>query len=336
MEDRSRKMSKKPEATITRRQFTRGALATAAAIAAGATLSAAARSSSGAAPDEGATAKNGVSRGPGASARGAAWKPWPFYVMDTGLVGPDVPTLADKVKLAHDLGFRGIDYSFNPDGLPRTIELLDKARLELTAIYTSPRIEDPLDPKLADSIKLLKGRPTRIEMALQSRRLKSSDPKGDRQALALIDRVSDLCGDSGPVVSIYPHTGAWAERVEDGVRLAKASGRANVGANFNLVHWKWVRQTRDQEQTLRDALPKLFLVSINGLAGNAIVPLNQGDYDLLGFLRRLKHVGYTGRVGLQGYGIHGPSRTHLAASMKKWREMMNSLTPPSSGAPAGS
>jgi sugar phosphate isomerase/epimerase len=247
---------------------------------------------------------------------------FPFYVMDTGLVGPDVPTLEDKANLAKELGFAGIDYSLNHEQLPHLLELLDKASLELTAVYTSPYIENPFDPKLPDSIKLLKGRPTRIEMALQSKKYKQSDPAGDGEGLALVNRVSDLCGDTGPVVSIYPHTGAWAERVDDGVRLAKASGRKNVGANFNLVHWKWVKQQRTQEELLKEALPHLFLVSINGLAGNAIVPLDQGDYDVAVFLSLLQKVGYRGRVGLQGYGIKGPSREHLGHSMTKWRQMM--------------
>ncbi|MDB5356601.1 MAG: Xylose isomerase domain protein barrel [Phycisphaerales bacterium] len=250
---------------------------------------------------------------------------FPFYVMDTGLVGPDVSTLEDKVKLAKELGFSGIDYSLNHEQFPHLLELLDNAGLELTAVFTSPAIENPLDPKLPDSIKLMKGRPTRIEMALQSKKHKPSDPAGDKEGLALVERVSDLCGDNGPVVSIYPHAGAWAERVDDGVRLAKASGRKNVGANFNLVHWKWVKQERTQEELLKEALPHLFLVSINGLAGNTIVPLDQGDYDVAGFLALLKSVGYRGRVGLQGYGIKGPSREHLGHSMAKWREMMAKL-----------
>ncbi|MDB5305717.1 MAG: Xylose isomerase domain protein barrel [Phycisphaerales bacterium] len=250
---------------------------------------------------------------------------FPFYVMDTGLAGPDVPMLEDKVKVAKDLGFSGIDYTLSHEQLPHLLELLDKAGLELTAVYTSPSIENPLDPKLPDSIKLMKGRPTRIEMALQSKKHKPSNANGDKEALALVEHVSDLCGDSGPIISIYPHTGAWAERVDDGVRLAKASGRKNVGANFNLVHWKWVKQQRTQEELLKEALPHLFLVSINGLAGNTIVPLDQGDYDVAAFLVLLKSVGYRGRVGLQGYGIKGPSHEHLGHSMTKWRKMMAAL-----------
>ena len=252
----------------------------------------------------------------------------PFYVMDTGLRGPDVPTLESKVKLAKEVGFSGYEYTYDPGPLPHLLEMLDAAGLELTGVYLSPRLEDKIDERLAESIKQLKGRHTRVELAIQSKKYKPSDPAGDREALDLIRRVADWAGDTGPVVSVYPHTGAWAERVDDGVRLAKAAregGRKNVGANFNLVHWKWVKQEKPIEQTLRDSLPHLFLVTVNGLDDNKIVSLDQGNYDLTGFLKLLKKIGYDGRVGLQGYGINGPSAEHLKRSMGKWREMLKEL-----------
>jgi sugar phosphate isomerase/epimerase len=246
---------------------------------------------------------------------------WPFYVMDTGLVGPDVPTLGDKVNLTKELGFSGIEYTLSRGQIPELLKLLDAAGLELTGIYTTPSIDGPLDPQILQTIRLLKSRPTRIEMALSSRRLKQSDPADDAAALELIRQVSDACGDTGPVVSIYPHTGNWAERVDDGVRLATQLNRPNVGTNFNLVHWKWVNQTRPLEEVLREAIPYLKLVSINGLARRTIVSLDRGDYDLAGFLSTLKRIGYAGRVGLQGYGIQGQSREHLTASMRRWRQL---------------
>jgi sugar phosphate isomerase/epimerase len=86
-----------------------------------------------------------------------------------------------------------------------------------------------------------------------------------------------------------------------------------------------VKQDKPLEQTLRDSLPYLFLVTLNGLDKNKIVSLDQGDYDLGAFLKLLKQVGYDGRVGLQGYGIQGPSAEHLKRSMDKWREMMKGL-----------
>lgn len=251
-----------------------------------------------------------------------------FYVMDTGLRGPDVATLEAKVKLVKDLGFAGYEYTYDAGQLPHLIELLDKQGLELTGIYLSPRLEEKVNERLAESIKQLKGRPTRIELAIQSKKYKPSDPAGDSDALELINRVADWAADTGPVVSIYPHTGSWAERVDDGVRLAKAAragGRKNVGANFNLVHWKWVKQDKPIEQTLRDSLTYLLLVTINGLDDNRIVSLDQGNYDLAGFLKLLKKVGYEGRVGLQGYGVPGPSAEHLKRSMEKWRQLVKAV-----------
>jgi len=269
-----------------------------------------------------------VTLGDDAAAQVKSKDRWPFYAMDTGLRGPDVPTLQDKVKLLHELGYWGIDYTLNHDELPKLLPLLDQYDIQLACVYLSPALEDAPDARLAESIKRMKGRPTRIELAIRSTKLKSSDPAGDERALELVRRISDLAADHGPVVSIYPHTGAWAERVQDGVRLAEKSGRKNVGANFNLVHWTWVKQDQPLEQVLKAALAHLFAVSINGLSGHDIVPLDEGNFDVTGFMRILKKIGYRGPVGLQGYGIPGPSRRLLEHSMAKWRAILQELNTP--------
>jgi sugar phosphate isomerase/epimerase len=248
-----------------------------------------------------------------------------FYAMDTGLRGPDVPTLEKKVLLLKKLGFSGIGYTLNHKDLPALLDLLDREKLELSAVYTTPALEGKPDVDLPASIKLMKGRTTRIELAVTSKQYKPSDPKGDVLGAELLRHVSDLAADTGPVVSIYPHRGFWTERVDDGVRLAKLVGRKNVGTHFNLVHWKWLKQTKSLEELLREALPHLFCVTINGLKGDAIVSLVQGDFDLGGFLATLKKVGYRGRVGLQGYGVPGRSEDHLQRSMLKWRELVKNL-----------
>ena len=253
---------------------------------------------------------------------------FPFYAMDTGLRGPDVPKLEDKVRLLHDLGYWGIDYTFNPSELPGLLELLDRFKVQLACIYLSPVLEEKIDPRLRESIRQMKRRPTRIELALRSRTLKSSDPAGDEKALALLRQISDWAADTGPVISVYPHTGLWTQRVQDGVRLAVASARKNIGTNFNLVHWAWVKQDEPLEAVLRSALPHLLAVSINGLAGRTIVPLDEGDYDVAGFVQLLAKIGYRGPLGLQGYGIQGSSGAALKKSMTKWHHIIDSLTVP--------
>lgn len=252
---------------------------------------------------------------------------FPFYAMDTGLRGPDVPTLADKVALLRELGYWGIDYTYNGKELPHLLELLDTAGLQLACIYLSPAIEDGLNPRLQQSIRQMRGRPTRIELAIRSRTFKPSDPSGDNRALDLLRRCSDWAADTGPVVSIYPHTGLWTQRVQDGVRLAAAAGRKNIGTNFNLVHWSWVKQDEPLETVLKIAMPYLLAVSINGLAGRKIVPLGEGDYDVTQFMKNIAQAGYRGPVGFQGYGIPGPSRALLQQSMNAWRETRKRLEP---------
>ena len=254
---------------------------------------------------------------------------WPFYAFDNGLGNASVKTVPAKVKLLKDLGYAGVEWHLNQPAhhkeLPQVLEELDKQGLELFGVYTTPFLENTLDPALAGSIKRMAGRKTRIEMAIRSKTLKPSDTRADPQAVELMKRVSDLCGDTGPVVSVYPHAWFWTERVDDGVRLARRIGRKNVGAHFNLVHWCWVKQTRPLEDVLRDALPHLFCVTINGLDGRKILPLDEGTYDLSAFMALVKKVGYRGPIGLQCYSVKGPSEVHLKRSMAKWREITKAL-----------
>ena len=250
---------------------------------------------------------------------------WPFYAFDNGL--RTVKTIEGKVKVLKDLGYVGIEYHMNPNQLPRMLEALDKHGLQLNAVYTVPFLEQPVPKGWAESIKLMEGRPTRIEMGIRSKQLKRSDPKGDPKAIELMKAVSDLCADTGPVVSVYPHTGFWTEKVDDGVRLAKQIGRKNVGTNFNLVHWHWVKQPRTLEVVLKEALPHLLSVTINNgtRKGRKIASLEEGDYDLLGFMRLVRKVGYVGQVGLQCYSVPGPSEEHLKRSMDAWRQVLKQL-----------
>src|SRR5262249_17499918 len=112
---------------------------------------------------------------------------------------------------------------------------------------------------------------------------------------------------------------------EDGVRLARLADRKDVGTHFNLVHWKWLPQRQSFGEALKEALPHLLCVTVNGLKGDAIVPPDEGDFDLAAFLKTLHGTGYKGRVGLQGFGVPGPSEEHLGRSMRRWRDLMRQL-----------
>lgn len=252
--------------------------------------------------------------------------PWTLYAFDNGLDGPDVSSVESKVALLKKLGYTGMTDQMGRQRLPEVLAALDKQGLEFASYYCTPSVEEPLDPRFADAIALMKGRRARIEIAFASRKFKPSDPAADTLATDMLKRIADLAAESGPLISVYPHKGMWSERVDDGVRLARKVNLKTVGTNLNLVHWKWVPQPRALEEVLLEAVPFLKLVTINGLDKDRIVSLADGDYDVGAFLATVKKAGYTGPIGLQGYSIKGPSETHLKRSMDKWTEIRKALS----------
>jgi hypothetical protein len=80
---------------------------------------------------------------------------------------------------------------------------------------------------------------------------------------------------------------------------------------------------------LEEAKQVLFAVTINGADADVgrpdwrrlIQTLDRGTFDVAGLLRQLRRLGYTGPIGLQGYGIGGDRRANLAASMAAWRKL---------------
>ena len=116
------------------------------------------------------------------------------------------------------------------------------------------------------------------------------------------------------------------ERVEDAVRVARKVERENVGATFNLCHWLKV-DGKDLQARLEQALPHLSVVTVNGADADGagwdrlIQTLDKGSYDVGGVLTILEGLGYTGPIGLQGYGIGGDVHDNLRRSMDAWRKL---------------
>ena len=158
---------------------------------------------------------------------------------------------------------------------------------------------------------------------------KPSDPSVDPHAVEILREMSDLARDSGSQLLLYPHLGSWVERIEDSIRVAEKVDRPNVGVMFNLCHWLRVDKQRDYKHLLKQAMPRLWAVSINGADSqddkpgwdHYIQPLDKGSFDVGACLTTLKELGYKGPIGLQCFGIGGDAREHLVRSMKAWQKL---------------
>ncbi len=257
----------------------------------------------------------------------------PFFAMDTGTKDDKHKTPKEQVEMVKELGYAGIGCTAGKE-LGEMLEELDKNGLRLFAVYLGANIdaEQPkYGPELKEAIEVLKGSNAILWLFVQSRKLKPSSQEGDARAVEVIREIADMAAESGVRVSLYPHTGFWVERVEDAIRVAKKVDRKNVGVTFNLCHWLRTDDEKNMKSLIKSAMPHLFVVSINGADSGGkdwkqlIQTLDRGSFNILRFLKVLKKSGYTGPIGLQGYGIGGDAYENLKRSMSAWRKLSEKL-----------
>jgi sugar phosphate isomerase/epimerase len=257
--------------------------------------------------------------------------PNPFFAMDTGTKDAKHQTVKQQVDMLKELGYDGIGVGFKDcKELSKMLEELDKNGLRLFAVYLGANIdpgEQKYEPKLKEAIKILKGRNTILWLFVRSKKYKPSSPAGDARAVEIIREIADMAAEHRVRVALYPHYRFWVERAEDAVRVAKKVNRKNVGVTFNLCHWLRVEDQKNMKSLIRSAMPHLFVVSINGADSGGedwkqlIQTLDRGSFDTSRFLRTLEDCGYTGPIGLQGYGIGGDAYENLKRSMSAWRQL---------------
>jgi sugar phosphate isomerase/epimerase len=255
--------------------------------------------------------------------------PNPFFAMDTGTRDATHQTPAEQVAMIKELGYAGIGPIYRGvDDLKQWFAALDKAGLKMFAIYVPLRLEsvEASIASLKEVAAALKGRETMLWLYVTEKGRPPSSTENDEVAVKALREVAAIVREAGLRVAMYPHTGFYVARVEDGVRLAKKAGCKNLGVTFNLCHWLKV-DGKDLDATLKAAQPHLFCVSINGADADGkdwkvlIQPLDCGTYDVAQLLRRLRKMDYTGPIGLQHYGIKGDARENLKHSMDGWRKL---------------
>jgi len=253
----------------------------------------------------------------------------PFFAMDTGLRDGAHQTAESQVALVKETGFAGIGPSYSsPEALKQMLAELDRQGLKMYSLYINLNIDDgaSINSMIKDAAGILKGRDTVLWLNVTSRKFKPSDTAGDESGVTALRAAADVAQEAGLRVSVYPHAGFWVERVDDAVRLVPKVDRKNFGVTFNLCHWLKV-DGKDAEERIKKALPYLSVVTINGADKDGkewdrlIQPLDTGTFDVGGFVKMLKALGYKGPIGLQHFGIRGDSKKNLQRSMDGWRKI---------------
>jgi len=256
----------------------------------------------------------------------------PFFAFDNCLHGPDYAAPEVRAKTLKEFGYAGMSVG-GTALVPALVPALKEQGLQLFAIYTPAWLDSdkpPYDPALRQTLQGLRGSPTQVWLHVMSKEFKPSTTTGDDRAVAVVREVAEIARASGLRVALYPHTGFYVATVGDALRLAEKVDRPNVGVTFNLCHYLKQEPEGAWAETLRRALPRLFLVSVNGAdAGGGgkfgwdrlIQTLDRGSFDVGPVLLQLKQMGYTGPIGVQGYGLKGDPRDELQRTMGAWKAL---------------
>ena len=266
--------------------------------------------------------------------RAASPNPYPFFPFCIDWHDSKKRSFQEQAVMLKELGYDGVGHIWL-DKVEERLKTLDAAGLKLyqiTMVVDMTPGKTPYDAaRLKEVLALLKGR--HVQFCLLMNGLKPSDPAGDPRAVEILREMSDLAVESGAQWLLYPHQSSWVERIEDSIRVAAKVDRPNVGVMFNLCHWLRVDKSRDYRTLLKQAMPRLWAISLNGADeqdpqpgwAHYIQALDQGNFDVGQLLKVLKELGYKGPIGLQCYGIGGDTREHLARSMTAWRKLRENL-----------
>jgi sugar phosphate isomerase/epimerase len=249
---------------------------------------------------------------------------FPFFVFDNGLSG-----IQDPPRVLKELGYQGVGVrALDIGGL---IQSYEQAGLKVFSTYVGCRLDQtpPYDPDFREQIAKLKG----TDVILWLTVLGGKRGQEDAKAATIVREIADMAAAAQLRVALYPHTGFYVATTADALQVARQVDRPNVGVSLNLCHELMTDQGPQLDATIRAALPQLMVVSINGADDKQpgyswdrlIQPLGRGDYDVCGFLNKLKTAGYKGPVGLQCYGVKGDPLENLKQSIKAWTEYQGKL-----------
>lgn len=259
----------------------------------------------------------------------------PFFAMHTGTGGGAIDAQADLVR---ELGFDGLAWDLAD--LPTARIACEARGLDVGSAYavlrlpalaadaTTTTVDSALAPRLAplrEALQALAGGPGQLWLALDRDEVAANGGAGDPLALAALRALLPMARATGVEIALYPHHGCWLATATDAMRVLAAEPDRHLGVCFNPCHELRATDATDLRPRLRACGERLLAVTVHGadVAGadwsTLIRPLGDGDLPLAGLLAELDALGFAGPVGLQGFGLPGPARAHLARSVAAWR-----------------
>jgi len=248
-----------------------------------------------------------------------------FFAMNISRGASGQP-VEQRVRWAKGAGYVG-QLHMGTANMAEVIQAHDAGKLRVLAVYVTVDVaRGKLPGDLAEAVEAMGAHKTVVWLGLSGGKASTTDL--DDKAVAVVRAAADIAAKGGLQVALYPHTGFYAEKIDDVLRIAAKAGRKNVGVTFNLCHFLKAERGKDWKKALDRAGSKLFVVSISGADaegknwGSLIQPLDKGTFDLAAFLAYLDKIKFTGPIGVQDYGLAGDPAETLKRSYDAYRKLI--------------
>jgi sugar phosphate isomerase/epimerase len=256
-----------------------------------------------------------------------------FYCFNNGVrTLPNAPVgFEAQAALVKRLGYDGLA-GHTEDSYFELRAAMDRVGLEMPEIYIAMNIVDgkiSYHEALKKILEHSKDRDLLVTLHLHADEFMDHKTEGDELFVEGIRDLADFAAPLNIKIAIYLHVNFYCERLEHAMDLAEKIHRKNAGVVFNLCHILKVDGEEGWEEKALAALPRLFMVSINGAdSGNTkemgwdrlIQPLGEGSFNTYELIKLLKDNGYDGKFGLQCYNIQQDCEVALTKSINTWKE----------------
>ncbi len=256
-----------------------------------------------------------------------------FYCFNNGVrTLPNAPVgFEAQAALVKKLGYDGLA-GHTEDNYYELRDAMDMVELEMPEMYIAMNIVDgkiSYHESLKNILEHSKDRNLLVALHLHADEFMDNKSAGDELFVEGISDLADFAALLNVKIAIYPHVNFYCEKLEHAMDLAEEINRKNAGVVFNLCHLLKVEGEKGWEEKALAALPRLFMVSLNGAdSGNTkemgwdrlIQPLGEGSFDTYELVKLLIDNGYDGKFGLQCYNIQQDCEVALTKSINTWDE----------------
>jgi sugar phosphate isomerase/epimerase len=263
----------------------------------------------------------------------------PLYAMDVGFYSTiGTYSLQSRCEMLAELGYWATDLTLWSEpawhDLPNLAATARATGIAVACVNATVDIGLPLSAP--DTVRVLNMIAAaddlpRVEIALLASGFSASNPSGDPLARRFLDAALHAAHHSGTQLLLYPHYGYWLQGGDDAIRLCSRYGDPAVGLTFSSFHW-YANGVGRLREAIAAATPFLRLVNTcgsrraaDGYFPASIEPVPAGEFDNFAFLGMLRHVGYSGPIGVQGYGIGGDAYANFRLSRDAIRDIEERL-----------